>query len=447
MASALPARFASPEWHTEVDDPEARMRRTARVAAMALAGLIVGFILFAVLVPIGGAVVGGGQIGVASRVKRIAHPTGGIIRRIRVQNGDHVNKGDVLIELDDDVSGAQSALSSLTVDQLTAQQARLEAERVGAPDVTFPAALRSRTDAAAVKAMEDERRLFGVRRGEQGNMRAQLAARVVQYRRQIGGFEAQIVALKRQTALIEPERQSMKELWERKLVTLSRVNQIERTSADLDGSIASLQAQIAQTQARITETNEQLLQLGETRRADAGSQLATLNGTLNQEQIRSVGATDQHERNVIRAPYSGVVDKLAFASNGDVVKPAEPIMEIVPDRDRLLVEAMISPGDIDQVTTGQQARIRFTAFNSTATPEIAGRVTVVAAERTNDPDTRQSFYSVRVEVDQRDLARWPELKLRPGMPAEIFIQTGSRSMLSYLTKPLRDQFARAFRDN
>lgn len=446
MAS-LPARFAQPEWQGEPYDPVDRMRRTARIAALSLAALVIGFVIFAVLVPIGGAVVGAGQVGVASRVKRIAHPSGGTIARLRVQNGDHVNKGDVLIELDDDVSGAQSELSALTVDQLTAQRARLEAERLGSSSVNFPAALRARTDPAARAAMADEGNLFRIRRGEQGNIRAQLTARTAQIRRQIDGFQAQIRAFEKQAALIEPERKSVQELWEKNLVTISRLNQVERTSADLQGSIASLQAQIAQAQARITEANEQLLQLSETRRADAGSQLATVNGTLNQEQIRSVNASDQYERSVIRAPYSGTVDKLAFSTNGDVIRPAEVIMEIVPDRDRLLVEAMVSPGDIDQVTTGQQARIRFTAFNSTASPEIAGRVTVVAPERTTDPDTRQSYYSVRVEVDQRDLARWPELRLRPGMPAEIFIRTGSRSMLSYLTKPLRDQFARAFRDN
>lgn len=447
MAGLLPARFAGPEWQVAEYDPAERLRRSSRTAAIAVVALVLGFIVFAVLIPIGGAVVGSGQVGVASRIKRIAHPIGGTIAQIYVQNGDHVNKGDILMRLDDEVSGAQSDLSSLTVDQLTAQRARLEAERLGSAAINFPASLRSRTDAGARQAMADEEKLFRIRRAEQGGMRAQLTARVAQFNKQIQGYQAQIRALQQQAALIEPERKSVQELWEKNLVTIARLNQIERTSADMQGSIAALQAQIAQTQSRITEANEQLLQLGETRRADAGTQLASVNGTLNQEQIRSVNASDQHERSVIRAPYSGVVDKLAFSSVGDVVKPAEPIMEIVPDRDRLLVEAGISPSDIDQVTTGQRARIRFTAFNSTASPEIAGRVTVVAPERTTDPETRTSYYSVRVEVDERDLARWPELKLRPGMPAEIFIQTGSRSMLSYLTKPLRDQFARAFRDN
>ncbi|MBB5716648.1 HlyD family type I secretion periplasmic adaptor subunit [Sphingomonas aerophila] len=447
MATNLPARLTTPDWQVEHYDPEMQMRRRLRTALLTIGALVVAFVALAVFIPIGGAVVGGGQVGVESRVKRIAHPIGGTIAAIYVRNGDHVNKGDILMRLDDKVTGSQSELSSLTVDQLTAQRARLEAERLGTGRINFPAELRARNDAGARQAMADEEKLYRIRRAEEGGMRAQLEARVAQNRKQIDGYEAQIRALQKQAALIEPERKGVKELWEKDLVTISRVNQLERTSADMEGSIAALQAQIAQTQARITEANEQLIQLGQTRRSDAGTQLATINGSLNQEQIRSVNAADIHERSVIRAPYSGTVDKLAFATIGDVIRPAETIMEIVPDQDRLLVEAMVSPGDIDQVQTGQDARIRFTAFNSTATPEITGRVMLVAPERTNDQETRQSYFAVRIEVDQADLARWPELKLRPGMPAEVFIATGSRSMLSYMTKPLRDQFARAFRDN
>ncbi len=428
-------------------NPERAIARQQRLSLILIAVLVFGFGAAMAFVPIGGAVVGSGQVGVESRIKRVAHPTGGIISALYVTNGAHVNKGDILMRLDDGVSGTQSQLSSLTVDQLMAQRARLEAERLGTSQIAFPAELRARDDTGARKAMADEEKLFLIRRSEQGGMRAQLAARVVQYGKQIDGYHAQIASLQKQAALIEPERASVKELWDKNLVTISRVNQIERTSADMQGTIGSLQAQIAQAQARITEANEQLLQMSETRRADAGTQLATINGTLNQEQIRSVNATDQYDRSVIRAPYSGTVDKLAFATIGDVVKPAETIMEIVPEHDRLLVEGMVSPADIDQVAENQHVRIRFTAFSSTASPEINGRVSVVAPERTTDTEARQSFYAVRIEVDPADLARWPELKLRPGMPAEIFIETGSRSMLSYLTKPLRDQFARAFRDN
>jgi len=409
--------------------------------------LIVVFFVSMVLIPIGGAVVASGHVGVESRIKRIAHPTGGVIAALYVSNGDYVQEGDPLLRFDDNVSGTASNLSSLTVFQLLAQRARLDAERLGRSTVTFPSELLNSTDRGAREAMADEARLFVTRRNEQAQLRAQLAARVTQLRREIGGYSAQIDALRKQQALIGPELIGVKDLWDKNLVTISRLNQLERTATDIEGSIASLQAQIAQTQARISETNEQMIQLAETRRAEAGSQLSQINSVLNEQQVRSVTAEDTQRRTLMRAPYAGVVDKLAFNTIGDVIRAAETIMEIVPDGDRLVVEVSVSPMDIDRVAIGQDARIRFTAFSSTATPEIAGRVIHVAPERTNDPDTRASFYAARVSVDAAELKDNPEIALRPGMPAEVFIETGSRPMISYITKPLQDQFARAFRDN
>jgi HlyD family secretion protein len=238
----------------------------------------------------------------------------------------------------------------------------------------------------------------------------------------------------------------VQELWDKQLVTINRVNQLERTAVDLEGSIAALQSQIASTRAQITETSERAIQLGETRRAEAGQELAQVNTALNQQQLRSVAAVDQQDRSEIRSPYTGTVEKIAFAAVGEVVRPAEPIMELVPDADHMVIEATVSPADVDQVSIGQRARVRLSSFNRTATPEIDGKVVYVAADRSEDPDGRQSFFMDRIEVDQREVAR-EGFKLRSGMPAEVYIETGDRSLLSYLFKPLRDQLARAFRDN
>jgi HlyD family secretion protein len=201
--------------------------------------------------------------------------------------------------------------------------------------------------------MADETRLFAIRQTEEAGLRAQLAARVQQYNEEIRGLEAQIAALGQQRKLIEPERQGVKDLWDKQLVTINRLNQLERTAVDLDGNVASLQAQIAQARARITEAQAQSIQLAQTRRAQAGTDLAQVNTALNQQQLRSVAASDQQDRSEIRAPDTGVIEKIAFAAIGDVVRPAEPIMEIVPDRDTFVVEAMISPTDIDQTMKGQ----------------------------------------------------------------------------------------------
>lgn len=427
-------------------DPVQSSRRQLRRALAAILVLVLGLGVAAAAIPIGGAVIASGQVGAKSRVKRIAHPAGGVVAEVLVENGQHVRKGQVLIRFDDRVTGADARYSSLSVDQLLAQRARLDAERVGAAFIAFPSELM-RGDKGAAEAMADERKLFDIRRTEQSGLIAQLRSRVRQYEEQIGAYTAQIGALRKQSALIRPERRGVDELWRKGLVTISRRNQLERTAVDLDGQIGALKANIAATRAQIAEAREQMIRLGETRRSDAGAQLAQINSTLNQQQVRSVSAVDTQERVTVRAPYDGVVEKLAFNTIGGVVRPAEVIMEIVPDTDELLVEGGVSPADIDQVHSGQKARIRFTAFNSTATPEIGGRVVLVATDRTTDAESKQSYYPVRIAITEEELSRHPELQLKQGMPAELFIETGNRSMISYITKPLRDQFERAFKDN
>ncbi|WP_189338441.1 HlyD family type I secretion periplasmic adaptor subunit [Sphingobium sp. SCG-1] len=431
----------------QVFEPEARLNGSLRTAVLLMSVLVFGIGGAAAFVPMGGAIVASGQLGVESRVKQITHPTGGVVSEILVQNGQHVRKGQLLMRLDDKVLGTDAQLSALSLDQMVAQRARLEAERMGAPAIRFPDTLLKRTDASARAAMADEQKLFDIRRSEGAGLTAQLHSRIGQYGQEIAGYRAQIAALQKQAVLIQPELAGVRELYGKKLVTLNRVNQLERTSADIGGSVGALNAQIAQTMARISETRQQIIQLGETRRSDAGVQLAQINNALNEQQVRSVSAMDAQSRTMIRAPYDGVVDKLAAATIGGVIRPADTIMEIVPDQDRLLVEGAINPQDIDRVHSGQPARIRLSSASATTTPELHGKVVFVAAERTVEQASQRSYFPVRVEIDPRDIKSLSGVKMKAGMPAEIFVESGSRTMLSYLTKPLRDQFQRAFRDN
>jgi len=409
-------------------------------------GLFLLLFVLAVCVPIGGAVIGGGQVGVESRVKRIAHPLGGVVAEVPVVNGEHVEAGQLLLRLDDHVSGADATYTRLSVEQMLAQRARLDAEQMGRGAISFPPELANSTSPTAREAMANERHLFAIRRAEEGQLRAELIARIGQYKQSIRGIDAQIEALRSESRLIGPERRNVRELWDKQLVTIGRLNQLERTAVELEGNLGSQQAQIAETRARIAETQEQLIQLGQTRRVQAGEELAKVNATLNEQQLRSVSASDQKARSEIRAPYSGTVEKIAFTAIGDVIRPAEPIMEIVPDHDAKVVETMISPTDVDQVQKGQTARVRFSAYNRAESPELPGKVVYVAADKSENPEAHSSYYMVRVEVDQAAIKR-EGMSLVSGMPVEVHIETGSRSLMSYLTKPLRDQFARAFRDN
>jgi len=430
-------------WHG--DSPANTAPRALRGLFAGLAALLLVLLIMAATVPIGGAVIASGQVVVQSRVKRIAHPVGGVIGEILVRNGQHVDAGQVLLRLDDRITGADARFADLTVAQLLAQKARLEAERLGQA-IAFPAELTASPDPSATKAMADERHLFALRQTEATEMRAQLAARIAQDDEEIHGFEAQIAAIAEQRRLIDRERQGVRQLWDRQLVTISRMNQLDRTMADMGGTLGSLEAQIAQTRAKITEAHEQIIQLGQSRRVEASNDLNQINTALNQQQMRRVTASDSHDRSAIRAPYAGTIEKIAFAAVGDVIRAAEPIMEIVPDHDAMEIEAMVSPGDIDHVHLGQDARVRLASFSRAATPELAGKVTYVATDRTENAEAKQAYYLVHIALDRATVAR-EALDLKSGMPAEVHIASGSRSLLSYVIKPLRDQFARAFRDN
>jgi HlyD family type I secretion membrane fusion protein len=423
----------------------ARLKDRLRKAMFAVAFLVFGLFGTAAFVDISGAVVGSGEIKVDSNVKKVAHPTGGVVAEILVRNGDRVRAGQPMVTLDARVSGVSASMSRQGVLQLLAEQARLEAEVSGRGSINFPAALTRTADTTARDAMADEQRQFALQQRERSATAAQLGERISQLDEQINGFERQLLAIHQQEALIGPELEGLRALWEKKLVTITRLNQLERTAVDLRGSAGSLQANIAQARARITETREQLIQVTQTARREAGRQLGDVSARLNELQVRDVSADEANNRSVIRAPADGIVDKLTLSTIGGTVQPYEPIAEIVPVGDAMVVETPVSISDIDRVYVGQVARIHFSAFNAQTTPEIQGKVSWVSAEKTIDEHTGMSFYKVRVAIDQKALANAHIPKLVPGMPAETYIQTGARSMLSYLTKPLRDQAGRAFR--
>jgi len=229
-------------------------------------------------------------------------------------------------------------------------------------------------------------------------------------------------------------------------VTIRRLNEMERTAIELEGSIGALQANIAQANAAIAQAQEQQVQVRQSARTGAGAELGQINAAINDQTVASADAGDRLDRSAIRAPTAGIVDKLAFAAIGEVVRPAETIMEIVPQDDRLVFNGLVQPTDIDLVRVGQPARVRLTAFNQATTPELEGEVIFVSADPVADTETGLRFFRVRVALSRSAQQTASGMQLVSGMPAELFIETGSRSMLSFITKPLMDQFARAFRN-
>ncbi|ODP36488.1 HlyD family type I secretion periplasmic adaptor subunit [Sphingomonas turrisvirgatae] len=430
----------------EFEDPQAQLSRSLRVTYIVIAGLVIGLILMASVIQTSGAVIGAGKLSVESSVKQLAHPTGGVISALYVKEGDRVRKGDPIMRFDSTVSGGSASMLGQSLEQLLAARARLTAERDGATSIDFPPELRNNPSPSAVAAMQEATRQFQVRAqlrmAEQGGFRE----RIAQTEQEIAATRSQMDSSRKQSALIGPELDSVRSLYERKLVTITRLNQMERTAADLNASAASAGSNIARLHARVAELRVSMLESQRMARTQAAQELIAITAQLGDQKIRSIAATDAAERSLLRAPHSGIVEKLAYKTIGGVVPPAQTIAEVVPDGEPLIIEAAISPNDIDQVQTDQSATVMFTTLNRQTTPELQGTLYYIAAEPKVDERTGGSFFPVRVRVSEAELSRVRGVKLKSGMPAEVFFATGKRSLMSYLLKPLMDQFNRAFRE-
>jgi HlyD family type I secretion membrane fusion protein len=425
---------------------DARLRKRTRTALMLVALLVVGFFGLAAVLHVGGAVIGSGEVTVDSQVKTISHPTGGILTELLVREGDHVAAGQPLLRFDASVSevGSQTASSGLI--QLLARRARLQAERDGSGVLLFPSELTRSRSPEAAEVMARETRLFTLRRNERTGALALLGERIRQYQEQIQSLNAQIDSIDEQSLLIKPELEGLRTLYAKKLVPISRINQMERTAVQLDGSKAALLSNVAESRARISETREQMLNIDKSARSEAGNELAQTLTLLNDQQVRKASASDTFSRSVIRAPQSGVVDKIGYTTIGSAIPAAQPILQIVPDRDTLIVEGRVRPQDVDQLRLGQPARITFSGLERQTTPDIPGTLIFISPELAREERSGAAFYRIRVRIDAAAVARAKTIELKAGMPAEIFVQTGSRSVLSFLVKPLLDQIRYAFRE-
>jgi HlyD family secretion protein len=380
-------------------------------------------------------------------VKKVQHPTGGVVGKLNVQDGDRVKAGDILVQLDDTITRANLAIVTKGLDELAARKSRLEAERDGAESVTFPRMLLAHAEEAPVAiAIANERKLFELRRSARLGQKAQLRQRITQLQDEISGVNAQQEAKAREISLIGKELEGVRELWKNNLVQITRLTALERDAARLEGERAQLIAAVAQTKGKISETELQIIQIDQDLSSEVAKDMREVDAKYGEFVERKVAAEDQLKRIDIRAPQDGVVLESKVHTVGGVIQAGDAIMLIVPETDNLQVEAKISPRDIDQIQVGQSAMLRFSAFNLRTTPEINGTITRIAADTTADQRTGQTYYNTRIAMTKGEIARLGEVKLIPGMPVEAFVQTGERSVMSYLMKPLQDQFMRAFRE-
>jgi HlyD family secretion protein len=396
---------------------------------------------------ISGALIAPGSVVVESNVKKVQHPTGGVVGEVRARDGDLVKAGDVVVRLDDTVTKASLAIVVKTLDGLWARAARLEAEQRGLDKITFPPMLLDRAGDPDVRnVMASESKLFDVRVNGRIGQKAQLRERVTQLNEEIGGLTAQETAKDKEIALVEKELVGVRELYDKHLVQLTRLTTLERDAARLNGERAQYIASRAQAKGKITETELQIIQVDKDMVSEVSKDLRETNDKIGEFVERKVTAEDQLRRVDIRAPQDGMVLQSTVHTVGGVITAGDAIMMIVPQADDLQVEAKVNPQDIDKLQIGQKTLLRLSAFNQRTTPELNGVVTRVSPDVTIEQRTGQSYYTIRVSMPPQEVARLGDVKLIPGMPVEAFVQTGDRTMLSYLIKPLSDQLMRAFRE-
>jgi HlyD family secretion protein len=396
---------------------------------------------------ISGALIAPGSIVVESSVKKVQHPTGGVVGEVRAHDGDLVKTGDVVVRLDDTVTKANLAIVTKNLDGLWARAARLQAEQQGADKMVFPASLLDRANDPDVKnVMASEAKLFEVRTTGRSGQKAQLRERVSQLNEEIAGLLAQQQAKDQEIALVTKELVGVRSLYDQHLVQISRLSTLERDAARLTGERAQYIASIAQAKGKITETELQIIQVDKDMVSDVSKDLRETNDKIGEYVERKVTAEDQLRRVDIRAPQDGMVEQSTVHTVGGVITAGDAIMMIVPQADDLQVEARVNPQDIDKLQIGEKTLLRLSAFNQRTTPELNGAVIRVSPDVTTDQRTGQSYYTIRVSMPPEEVARLGEVRLIPGMPVEAFVQTGDRTMLAYLVKPLKDQLMRAFRE-
>lgn len=424
------------------------LRRSA-IAGTALIALFAGTIgLWAATATLSGAVVAGGQFVVDSSIKKVQHATGGIVGELRVQDGQRVQKGELLVRLDETVTRANLQVVSKQLDEFLARQARLEAERDGASEIKVPAAFAERLGEPAVQTMlSSEKTLFEARRAARDAQKDQLRKRIAQAQDEITGLKAQQVAKAREAELIVEELKGVRDLYQKNLVQLPRLNALERDAASIEGQRGQLIAAVAQAEGRIAETSFQIIQIDEQMRAEAMQELREIQSKVAEYTERRVAAEDQLKRIDIRSPSAGFVHQLNVHTVGGVISPAEPVMYIVPVNDSLDLEARVLPNEIDQVAVGQKATVRVHASNQRSIPELRGTVTRISADVSRDQQTGASFYTIRVGLPADEIKRLGHLKLIAGMQAEVFVQVNERTPFQYFMKPLEEQIARAFREH
>lgn len=424
-------------------------RRPITYGVLTLFALVAGFGTWSVMTTISGAIVTSGQIEVEQNRQVVQHPDGGVVATINVAEGDTVAAGDLLLSLDGAMIRSELAIVEGQFFEALARRARLEAERDDAAEITFADDL---LDAATqrpevTEKMDGQRRLFEAKRESLASQTAQLGKRRDQIEQQILGIDAQTLALTTQLELLQQELAAQQGLLEQGLTQIGRVLDLQREEARLLGQMGELDANRAQAGGRITETEIEVLRLASDLREEANSQLGESGAQDLELAERRRALAERINRLDVRAPVSGIVLGLTVTTPRAVLRPADPVLYLIPQDRPLVIAAQVPPIHIDQVHVGQAVKLVFSAFSSRDTPELNGHVAVVSADALIDQRSQVPYFRAEIVLDPGETDKLSGQTLLPGMPVEAFIQTEARTPLAYLLKPFTDYFARAFRES
>lgn len=427
--------------------PSSDHRAYSQLGLVAIGIVFAFFGGFGAKAPLDSAAIAPGQVATESSTKPIQHLEGGIVREILVKESDAVSEGQVLFRLEPTQARANSGIVRKQIDADLALEARLIAERDLADTLTFPKALlarRSFPDTAA--AIDDQERRFKERKTTLDNDTKILKSRLDQTSQELGGLERQRAALRDQIENIAGDIESFTVLLKKGLYTKSKLNALKREQLRLEGQLGAVEGEIARNEKIVEETDFQIRQAEQKYVDDAAKELPEVRARLTQAQERLSVAEDVMSRIEVKAPQNGIVQGIKVHAAGAVVRPGDSLAELVPIGDKLVMAARVSPLDIDSVAPKQKAEIRFPAFSTRRIPTILGKVETIAADAMLDEYTKEPYYLARVVVDTSTLPSDVHERLIPGMPADVLITTGERTLLQYLVGPISDLFAKSMRE-
>lgn len=422
------------------------LSRAGRGGMLAGLALLILIVAWAALTPINGAVIASGSAVVHGQPKMVQSLDGGIVEEIRVSNGDLVRAGEVLLWLDPTLLRINLDMYRNRLGETRAEIARLSAEqaKVDTPRFDYDTTHIEGLDLGPINRGQAE--IFEARREVMTGRKTQLLEKIAQFRNQISGVEGVTGAKRDQLALIEQELADVRVLHADGLARKSQMLELQRRRAQLLGEIAEHQSELARIRNSIRDTELEILQSERQFREQVVTDLRAATRVADELVLQIVTARKKLDRIAIQSPVAGIVHEMQVFNAGGVVPPGETILQIIPAAGGIDFEIRVPPGAIDQVARGQQAKVVFPAFNTRTTPEIFGTVSQISPDSITDPATRQSFYRVTLSIPPAELDRLGDRDVLPGMPIEAFLQTGARTVLSYLSRPLTDQLRRAFRD-